>query len=124
MIPSRNELPEDAADWVSVNIDLPRLSPDSVETCPLSLDQVFDYIKLESGDTDSASRHRLSFVRTALVDSEKYWLWKYVESDGAECFVLVRQGGGGRLMTTLTNSNGLSAEQYLLADYFDEVYWS
>ena len=124
MIPSRSELPEDAADWGSVNIDFPRLSPDSAETCPLPLDQVVDYVKMESGDTDSASGDRLSFIRTALVDSEKYWLWKYVENDGAECLVFVRQGGEGRLMTSLTNSNGLSPEQYLLADYFDEVYWS
>ncbi|MDP1658719.1 MAG: hypothetical protein Q8L73_05135 [Methylotenera sp.] len=124
MIPLRSELPEDAADWGSVNVDFPRLTPDSAETCPLSLDQVFDYIKIESGDIDSASRNSLSFIRTAIIDSEKYWLWKYVESDETECFVLVRQGYEGRLMTSLTNSNNLSAGQYLLADYFDEVYWS
>ncbi|MDP1614566.1 MAG: hypothetical protein Q8L68_02095 [Methylococcales bacterium] len=124
MIPLRNELPEDAADWVSVNIDLQRLCPDSNETCPLSFEQLFGFIKIESSDTDSASRNRFSFIRTAMINSKKYWLWTYTESDGSECFVLVQQDEKGSLMTSLTNSNGLSAEQYILADYFDEVYWS
>ena len=38
---------------------------------------LFDYLRTESGDTDSESSDCLSFVRTALMGGEKYWLWKY-----------------------------------------------
>ena len=124
MIPLRNELPDDVADWGSVTINFPKLAPDSVETCPTPLAHVLDYLRTESGDTESESSDCLSFVRTALLGGEKYWLWKFVEEDAAECFVFVRQGNDGRLMTSLVSPNGLSAEQCLLADYFDEVYWS
>lgn len=124
MIPKRNELLDDAADWGAVNVDLPRLALDSAESCPIPFDQVFDYVARESADTGGASRDRMSFVRTAQVGSDQYWLWRYLESDGAECFVVARIDDGGGVEIGLSSPNGLSPEQYLLADHFDEIYWS
>ena len=124
MIPARDKLPEDAADWVAVDVDLPRLSPDSAESCPIPLDSVFDYVAKESADTGGAERERLLFVRTAQVASDHYWLWQYVENDGAECFVVVRANDSGQVNMGLSSPNGLSPEQYLLANHFDEIYWS
>lgn len=124
MIPSRDELPEDAADWVVVDVDLPRLAPDSAESCPIPIDRVLDYVTKESADTCGAASDRLAFVRTAQVVGNRYWLWRYVESDGAVCFVFVRINDGTQVKMGLSSPNGLSPEQYLLADHFDEIYWS
>ena len=124
MIPLRNELPEDAADWVKLDVKLPYLSCDAPESCPIPTAQVFDYVIKESADTSGSSRDRMIFARTALVENNRYWLWRYVESDGMECFVVVRVNRDGHVKIGLSGSNGLSPEQYLLADHFDEIYWS
>lgn len=124
MIPLRDELPDDAADWVAVNVDLSRLSPDVEESCPIPVDQIFDYLAKESADTGGVAWDRLAFARTALIAGNQYWLWRYVESDGAECFVVVRTNEGSEINIGVSSPNGLSPEQYLLADYFDEIYWS
>jgi hypothetical protein len=121
----RHQLPEDAADWRDVVVDFPRLKRDDPSESPFSEDEVFSYVRLESADLDNASRSRLRFIRTAQVCDQKFWLWEYLESDGVEMYVFTAQGGkGGRSIVSLTEKNGLSPEQYMLAEHYDEVYWS
>jgi hypothetical protein len=124
MIPRRTELPEDAAKWTSVTVSFPRLEHDSAESCPESFDEIMRYLRAESGDTDRAEANRLCFLRTALVGKDKYWLWSYEEEDAARCFVAFRVKEDGSACLDISQTNGLSPEQYLLADYYDEVYWS
>lgn len=50
--------------------------------------------------------------------------WSYTESTGTTCFVAFRRNANGATMLVLTETNGLSPEQYLLADYYNEVYWA
>lgn len=123
MIP-RKELPDDAADWTNVSISFSRLTPDSAELCPEPLEEIIRYVQAESGDGDQVSAERLKFIRTALVDANKYWLWSYTEADETLCFVALRQQPDGSLHLGLSETNGLNPEQYLLADYYDEIYWS
>jgi len=118
MIPRKN-LPEDAANWTSVSITFPRLKQDSADSCPESEDHIFDYVRLESADTALSERARFRFVRTARVADIAYWLWEYTEG-----YVVFRQNADGSTILGLSEPNGLSHEQYLLADYYDEIYWS
>src|SRR5262245_54621798 len=122
MIPRKN-LPDDAAEWTSVSVSFPRLEQDSVDSCPVMEDRVFDYVRLESADRDKSERIRLRFVRTARVADVSYWLWEYTEEDGQLCYVCFRQNADGSTVLGISESNNLSHEQYLLADYYDEVYW-
>ena len=105
-------------------VSFPRLTEDTAGSCPASADEVFSYIQMESGDTTSAQRERLQFVRTARVADAKCWLWEYSEEDGRLCYVVFRQNANGSSVLGLSEPNGLSHEQYLLADYYGEVYWS
>ncbi len=123
MIP-REQLPEDAADWTEVDVTFERLIPDTAESCPQSEDEIFDYVRMESADTESSSRSRLKFLRTAAVGDSRYWMWEYQESDGQRVYVLFQEDFDGSSILGLAEPNGLSQEQYLLADYYDEVYWS
>ncbi len=123
MIP-REDLPDDAADWSGVDVVLARLADDSAASCPVSPDNLFEYIQVESGDIDAADRARLRFVRTAKVSNARYWLWQYTESDGEKCFVTCREDQDGATTLGFSSPNGLSEEQYLLAEYYDEIYWS
>jgi hypothetical protein len=124
MLPLRNELPDDPTDWTNVDVSFARLETDTAGSCPASLEQIMRYVQAESGDTDRAQPDRLTFLRTALVQDTKYWLWNYEEKDGTACFVVFRARKGGSTYLGLTETRGLSPEQYLLADYYDEVYWS
>lgn len=120
---ARDQLPDDAADWSAVAISFPRLSDDTSNSCPRSADEIFEYIQKESGDLQNATPGRLVFVRTAQVADAKYWLWSYTEADGEGVFVTCRVDADGATTVGLADPNGLSAEQFLLADYYDEVYW-
>lgn len=120
----RADLPEDAADWKSVRISFERLQPDREDSCPESRDEIMEYVRMESADTDAAADAALKFLRTARVADASYWLWSYTESDGTMRFVAFRRNEDGSTCLGLAEPNGLSAEQYLLADYYGEVYWS
>jgi hypothetical protein len=122
MIP-RSELPEDASEWQSIRIHFERLSDDSPLSCPASEGEVFEYVEAESGDSVAADRARLKFIRTATVAEAKYWMWSYCEADGQLMYVVCRSNPDGTGVLGLSEPNGLSPEQYLLADYYDEVYW-
>lgn len=121
---SRSELPEDAAEWASITVDLPRQEPDLPDSCPVPMIEIIDYIKAESADAGDVDEGRLSFIRTALVNQDRYWIWSYKERDGAECFIVARLKQDGSIGLCLSSPNGLNPEQYMLADYYDEIYWA
>ncbi len=121
---SREDLPEDAAEWSSVAVAFDRLALDDADACPCSVDEIFEYVQIESGDLDQADRDRLAFRRTAQVGNARFWLWTYSEQDGEEVFVTYRSDSDGSSTLGMASPNGLSAEQFMLAEYYDEVYWS
>lgn len=123
MIP-RDQLPDDASDWADVSVSFPRLAQDIAESNPYSEDEVFAYVQMESAGMDSAQRQELRFIRTALVAEAKYWIWEYRESDGELYYVALRLDPDGSTILGLSATLGLSHEQYLLADYYGEIYWS
>lgn len=120
----REDLPDDAADWTTVSISLDRLRSDREDSCPSSREEIMEYVRLESADTDDANDASLKFIRTAKIGDISCWLWSFQESDGEVCYVLFRKNGDGSTILGLASANSLSPEQYLLADYYDEVYWS
>jgi hypothetical protein len=88
------------------------------------MDEIFAYIKMESADAERAERSRLSFIRTAQVGDARYWLWSYKELDGENAYVTCCVEPDGSMELALADANGLNAEQFLLAEYYDEVYWA
>lgn len=93
MIPPRKSLPKDAVEWGVVQVDFSRLPPGLASSCPFSNSQIFDYVASESSDGDRARMERLSFVRDAIIEEGYYWLWRYFEEDGCECYVTVSLRG-------------------------------
>jgi hypothetical protein len=122
MIPDRRDLPDDAADWRDIVVELPRLTPDTPDDCPLSLADIMEYVRMESADTDSVPDDALKFVRTASIGDSSVWLWSLTESDGTVCYVTVTSRPN-RVTLGLSDANGLTPEQYMLAEHYDEVYW-
>jgi len=121
---SRDDLPDDAAEWSSIRISFDRLAEDTPESCPCAGEEIFAYVQMESGDTDRANIDRLAFLRTARVAEARFWIWTYTEHDGEPVFVTYQLKSDGSSVLGLASPNGLNAEQFLLAQYYDEVYWS
>ncbi len=120
----RKDLPDDPVEWNSIAVSFGRLAEDTPESCPCPVDEVFAHVLTESGDADQANRDRLAFLRTARVGECDFWIWVYTEQDGEDVFVTYQLNSDGSSVLGLASPNGLSPEQFMLAEYYDEVYWS
>ena len=117
MIPFE-EMPADNAELANVEVQFPRLHPDTADSCPVSLNDVVSYLRLESPDYESVEANQLQFLRTAQVADQRYWIWSFRESDGSDCFVTVSQSRDGTTCTGYDqNYYGLTPEQFMLGDY-------
>lgn len=119
----REKLPEDAADWSDLDVSFEPLPDNTVGSCPESEDRIFEYVCQESADTDASERSRFRFIRTAQVGDAQFWLWEYEESDGMVVYVTFQARNDETSLLGLAESNGLSPEQFMLAEYYDEIYW-
>jgi len=115
MLPPKESLPKKVSEFHRVQVELEYLPEDSAASCPISHDDIMEYIRAESADLDAAKAERLKFIRTARVENARYWLWTYNEAAGSECYIFVRERAGGETYLALTNMYGLSPDQYLLA---------
>jgi hypothetical protein len=111
-------MPEDNADLASFAVEFEQLDPNTAETCPISLEDIVDYLRCESPDGDAVQTSELDFLRTALVADHRYWIWSFRESDGSDCFVTVALSPDGtRCIGYDENDHGLTPEQFMLGEY-------
>jgi hypothetical protein len=123
-IPSRAELPKDFYELKNVAVEFPRLSPDNAASCPVTMRGVLDYLHYEApGGEESGSSEVMEFqpefLRTALVEQTKYWIWRFADVDGNDCYVTVSLSCQGECVTGYDESFGFSPEQFILADYYE-----
>jgi hypothetical protein len=123
MVPKLGDLPPDAAEWTSVAVSLPEIE-DPLASPPFNVTEITDYLRAESADVDRYDLSRLRLLRTAKIDEDRYWIWKYLEGDEMACYLVATEKTDGRHVLELAQTNGLSAEQFLLAVHYDQVYWS
>jgi hypothetical protein len=125
----KDQLPEDPADWGDLEVSLPRLDPDSAESCPASLASILEYVDIESADAGDVDAGRLQFVRTAEVGDQQCWIWSYIDSDGELSYVTYWVASDGERTLGMSDAApevggpALSPEQYMLAEYHDLIYW-
>jgi hypothetical protein len=111
--------PDDIEEWAKLPVDFPFLSKNTVEECPISMEDIQNYLSLEDADFDSVEFRELTFLRTAKVAEQNYWIWKYNESDGTECYVTVSSDAEGSTVTGMDSNNfNLSPEQFMLATHY------
>lgn len=119
LIPSEDELPRDNADLAKVAVSLRRLHPDSLEGCPVSMDELLDYLALEVPHGELLTEEDLSFIRTADIKGSKYWIWSFHEPGGSDAFATVSRDRNGT--TTIgyeANYYNLSPEQFVIGSYY------
>ncbi len=123
-IPLKKDLPDDYFELRRVPVELPRLSPDSQATCPLSMQDIQAYLDQETRGVHDPSdwgipEFNLQFLRTALVEGSWYWIWRFADVDGAECFLTVSLNPDRKRVIGYDECFGLTPEQFILADYYD-----
>jgi hypothetical protein len=117
MIPFE-EMPDDNAQLASVAVEFPVLQPNTVESCPVPLSDIVEYLRLESPDGDAVHSGQLSFLRTARVAEQRYWIWAFQEADGSDCYITVAISPEGlSCIGYEENTLGLTPEQFMLGDY-------
>ncbi len=87
-----------------------------------------EYLDVEApGGSESGSskviQFDLRFVRTALVNNIKYWLWRFKDERGTDCYVAVQLRPDGQDVLGYDESFGLTPEQWLVLDYYGEEDW-
>jgi len=117
MIPF-DEMPEDIAQLAGISIEFPLLDPNTADSCPVPISDVVEYLRLESPDGDAIDSGQLSFLRTAQVAEQRYWIWAFREVDGSPCYVTVAiSPEGSSCIGYEENYCEPTPEQFMLGDY-------
>ena len=117
-----DQMPKDKENLAKISVEFPHLDPNTPRHCPVPMDHIQDYLKLEDADRGSVETRELRFIRTALVERTQYWIWDYRESDGAHCYVTVSQSPEGHTcLGTRGDWLGLTPEQFILGDYHQVI---
>ena len=65
-------LVQDDANLSVINIDFPSIDNNTIKSCPVSEEQMKEEIEGIVGEYEP-----LKFVRSAIIDSDRYWVWLY-----------------------------------------------
>jgi len=115
---SFDEMPNDNSLLAEIEVDFPRLADDSTSSCPTSIDEVLEYLAIEVPGGDRLTGDDLTFLRTALVEANQYWIWRFQEPDGDPAYVTVSMDPTGRrTIGSEADYYRLSPEQFILGDY-------
>jgi len=127
---AKEDLPDDPADWGTLVVSLPRLDPDTEDSCPCSRSDILDYLVRETAESDTDLKDRLRFVRTAQLGDKQCWLWSFVDSYGTASYVTYWHDptdgdalGVAEAHPNQDSQQSLSPEQFILAEFYDLVYW-
>lgn len=125
MIPPRDELPRCWKGLQSYRFDLPLLSPNDPSVCPRTMAEILAYLDVKApGGSESGSENiihfDLQFVRTALVNDDRFWLWQFMADDDLDCYVSVRQTPDGGSILGFDEAFDLTPEQWLVLDDYDQ----
>ncbi len=84
---------------------------DSVSTDETTLKQIGKYLAIESSDCRFIPTN-LRYLRSALIDTARYWIWEYLESDGTKCYVTIREAGRAASLD-VDDAGSMTPEQYI-----------
>jgi len=84
---------------------------------------ILEYLDVEApGGSQAGSGNvvpfELKFIRTALVNESKYWIWSFKADNGLDCYVAVQETQE-ESMLAFDETFGLTPEQWIVMDYYD-----
>ncbi|MBQ6618809.1 MAG: leucine-rich repeat domain-containing protein [Thermoguttaceae bacterium] len=109
--------PSDLNDWDDIrpyNIIIDECVGEDESTCPVSIDEIQDYIKTEDNLTRKVKLH---FIRTACLNGIVFWLWKYRVGRVSSYLSVIREPDG-RVILGNEDTYDLTPEQFLVCEYY------
>jgi hypothetical protein len=119
----REDFPEKREDLQKLSVSLPYAEGESESTCPVRKKDIIEYLDWEAPGGKYAGGEMvidfdLKFLRTALVNETKYWIWSFLDENDTACYVTVSLPSGGPPCTGYNEEFGLTPEQFIIAEYF------
>jgi hypothetical protein len=102
----------------TVGVSLPRLDPDTPDTCPVPLADVQEHVRIESDD-GTVKSFPLTFLRTARIGATEYWIWRFHEPGRGDGYALVAFWPPKLRITECDDTFDMTPEQYILAAHFE-----
>lgn len=101
----------------TIDVALPRLDPDSPDTCPVPYEEVLEHVTTEF---DDGTRKQLSptFLRTARVGATSYWIWKFNDPGRGDGYILVSFWPPDVAATECDDTFDMTPEQFIVASHF------
>jgi hypothetical protein len=118
-----DELPDDNTELAKIEIDFPYLKDNTPASCPSLMTEILEYLSMECSSGDNIKEKDLIFLRTAKVKKAKFWIWKFFDKDGVECYVTVSSQKRLLFLKSISigydeNYYGLTPEQFILGDFY------
>ena len=113
---TRDMIPEANAGLARLEVDLPALSARDTESRLQFENDLVEYIRREGEDI---SRTDLRFLRSAMLNDRKCWIWEFTTRDGDRCYATVTIEGRSQTLGYDADWDGLSPEQFLVSEYFE-----
>jgi hypothetical protein len=115
---SYEDMPEDNQDLAKIEIAFPYLPDNSPNLCPVSINEILEYLELETDSEEPISNKGLVFLRTAQVVDEKYWIWEFWDNENEKCYVTVSQSQNGSTSIGYDEDYyHLTPEQFILGTF-------
>ncbi|MFN9710397.1 MAG: hypothetical protein ACK55K_03195 [Bacteroidota bacterium] len=104
-------------DYLSVmNMDFPTIDDNTVKSCPVSESKLMEEIEGVDGEYEP-----LQFVRSAMIDTDKYWVWQYKNITGNDWswYITVKQDDKNKITIErhLMQSGERKTPEKLLLEY-------
>lgn len=110
------DLPEEWSDFAALDVDFPPLPDDQTRRYPEFEEELVEYMQLEGEEID---RDSLKFLRSARLNEWSYWIWEVELPEGDKGYATAALGNNQQRLSYDQDWNGLTPEQFLLADHFD-----
>lgn len=122
----REDFPAKFEDLNKTSVSLPYAEGESESTCPVPKKDIIEYLDWEAPGGKNAGGEmvidfELKFLRTALVNETKYWIWSFLDENDTKCYATVALYENGPTCTGYGESFGLTPEQFIIADYFEMI---
>lgn len=106
-----------SSELASIHPEFLRLLDDRAASCPISMDEILEYLRLEMDDS-CPQADELEFVRTARVKNDTCWLWRFEDQvKGDACVTVWLYADGRSCIGYRSNTDGLTPEQYIYGEY-------
>jgi hypothetical protein len=109
------QMPEDREGLSRLDVEFAPLDSEETGRHPEFMSSLLDYLHKE-GEQD-LSAEDLTFVRSAQVGEDRYWIWEFQGDDLQRNYATAAERPDGSICLAYDSGEGLTPEQFMLGMY-------